>query len=160
MSYAVMGQNLGTFYYRVKAENSLGSSPWSNIQSANVTVVPPLTCEQHDFGDPGTYYYIYSSGRSWDFSAQNNMTIETVEVKSNLATLRGITFHISVRVNGNTIANWDQYVSNSTFVSYYHSDNVSYPLNANDDVTYFISASAGSGEAAIAWDNYVKLCGR
>ncbi|MGB3702752.1 MAG: hypothetical protein WA997_15920 [Anaerolineales bacterium] len=124
------------------------------------TVESTQTCEQHDFGTPGTNWYIYSGGKSWDFSAQNTMTIETVEVRSNLATLRGITFHISVKVNGNTITSRDQYVNNSTFVFYDHSDNITYDLNANDEITYFISATAGSGEASIAWDNYVKLCGR
>ncbi|MCJ7695661.1 MAG: hypothetical protein MUO40_09560, partial [Anaerolineaceae bacterium] len=124
------------------------------------TVESTQTCEQHDFGTPGTNWYIYSGGKSWDFSAQNTMTIETVEVRSNLATLRGITFHISVKVNGNTITSRDQYVNNSTFVFYDHSDNITYDLNANDEITYFISATAGSGEASIACDNYVKLCGR
>jgi hypothetical protein len=132
----------------------------SKTPTPTATVESTQTCEQHDFGTPGTNWYIYSGGKSWDFSAQNTMTIETVEVRSNLATLRGITFHISVKVNGNTITSRDQYVNNSTFVFYDHSDNITYDLNANDEITYFISATAGSGEASIAWDNYVKLCGR
>jgi hypothetical protein len=132
----------------------------STTPTPTATVESTQTCEQHDFGTPGTNWYIYSGGKSWDFSAQNTMTIETVEVRSNLATLRGITFHISVKVNGNTITSRDQYVNNSTFVFYDHSDNITYDLNANDEITYFISATAGSGEASIAWDNYVKLCGR
>ena len=148
-------------------EHSTGPTPTPTITpipsttpTPTATVESTQTCEQHDFGTPGTNWYIYSGGKSWDFSAQNTMTIETVEVRSNLATLRGITFHISVKVNGNTITSRDQYVNNSTFVFYDHSDNITYDLNANDEITYFISATAGSGEASIAWDNYVKLCGR
>jgi hypothetical protein len=123
-------------------------------------VEPPLTCEQHDFGVSGTQYYIYSSGKTWNFTAQNTMTIESVETKSVLATARGLTFTIRVKINDVTIATWSQYVNNTTFQAYYHSANVSYQLNQGDKVTYFISAPAGSGEAAIAWYNYVKLCGR
>lgn len=41
----ISGQDLGTFYYRVKASNSFGESDWSNIESTTVTVAKPL-CPQ------------------------------------------------------------------------------------------------------------------
>lgn len=34
-------QTVGTYYYRIKASNSLGSTGWSNTESASVTVMPP-----------------------------------------------------------------------------------------------------------------------
>lgn len=36
--YQVTGQGAGTWYYRVRASNAAGNSPWSNVES--VTVVP------------------------------------------------------------------------------------------------------------------------
>lgn len=41
--------SLGTYYYRVRAANQVGTSGWSNIESVVVTVEPPL-CPQ-----PGTW---------------------------------------------------------------------------------------------------------
>lgn len=69
-------------------------------------------------------------------------------------------FTIRVKLNGTTIASWSQYVNDTTFKAYTHSADIAVSMNAGDQISYFISAPAGSGEAAIAWDNYVKLCGR
>ena len=159
-SKSITGRKIATYYYRVKSVNDFKSSGWSQVKSVNVTIEPPLTCEQHDFGVSGTQYYVYSSGRTWNFTAQNTMTLESVETSSRLATTRGLTFTIRVKINDSTIASWSQYVNNTTYASYYHDADLTYTLNAGDKVTYFISAPAGSGEAAIAWYNYVKLCGR
>jgi hypothetical protein len=41
ISTSIYARDVGTYYYRVKASNDLGSSDWSNIQSVVVTV--PLT---------------------------------------------------------------------------------------------------------------------
>jgi hypothetical protein len=38
---AISGRNLGTYYYRVMASNGSGSSGWSNIEAAQVSVPPP-----------------------------------------------------------------------------------------------------------------------
>ena len=40
-SASISGQDIGTYYYRVKAANQFGSSEWSNIQSTNVTQEKP-----------------------------------------------------------------------------------------------------------------------
>ncbi len=42
---SLTGKVVGTYYYRVKASNSLGSTDWSNTESAVVTITPP-TCPQ------------------------------------------------------------------------------------------------------------------
>lgn len=39
-SRSISGQGLGTYYYRVNASNSFGSTGWSNIESVSVTVEP------------------------------------------------------------------------------------------------------------------------
>ena len=37
----ISGQDLGTYYYRVKASNEFGESGWSNVESTTVTVEKP-----------------------------------------------------------------------------------------------------------------------
>jgi hypothetical protein len=39
--YQIIGQQLGTWYYRVRAINAGGTSPWSNTEPVVITVVPP-----------------------------------------------------------------------------------------------------------------------
>ena len=45
----VSGRDVGTYYYRVNASNSLGSSNWSNTQAVTVTIAAPVP-------EPGTWY--------------------------------------------------------------------------------------------------------
>jgi hypothetical protein len=40
LQYNVTGQDEGNWYYRVRAYNSAGHSPWSNIESTNVITLP------------------------------------------------------------------------------------------------------------------------
>ena len=86
-SRAISGQTWSTYYYRVNAAHDYASSGWSNVQSVVVTVpLPP--CEQYDFGEANTQYYIYTDGRSWNFTARSNMRVRRVETQSILATSR------------------------------------------------------------------------
>lgn len=156
-SRAISGRDVGTYYYRVRASNAQADSSWSNTRSVVVTVpLPP--CEQHDFGATNVYYYIYSSGRSWNFTAQSNMPVREVETKSNLASSAPVTFYIQVRINGVTVASWSQYVNHSQFIAYYHSADVAFDLVAGDTITYRISSNTGSPIAGLRGINYVKLC--
>jgi PKD repeat protein len=155
LSKPIAGKDRGTYYYRVRASNGAGNSGWSNTKSVVVTVsLPP--CEQHDFGVPGTQYYIYTDGRSWNFTADGDMAVRTVQVKSVLATSSGRTFYIQVRINGNTVASWSQYVNSTTYEAFYHSADVAFDMHTGDTITYHIRV--GSGVGGIAWMNYVKLC--
>lgn len=156
-SRAISGRDVGTYYYRASAANAYASSGWSNVQSVVVTVALP-TCEQHDFGTTNTTWYIYSSGKSWDFVAENQMSVTRVETKSVLATGRGVTFSIQVKINGTTVASWSQYVNDTHFKAYYHSADVSFALEPGDRITYFISANTGSPVAGLLGVNYVRLC--
>lgn len=48
--FSITGQDGGTWYYRVRASNSQGDSPWSNVQSARVRPKPP---NLDPIGNPG-----------------------------------------------------------------------------------------------------------
>lgn len=52
-SKAISGRDVGTYYYRVSASNSAGTSDWSNVKSVVVTVPPPpcaVTCGADAYG--------------------------------------------------------------------------------------------------------------
>ena len=84
------------------------------------------------------------------------MAVRTVNVKSVLATGSSVTFYIQVRINGNTVASWSQYVNSTTYRDYYHSADVSLDMHAGDTITYRISV--GSGVGGLLGVNYVQLC--
>ncbi|MFO7742596.1 MAG: S8 family serine peptidase [Anaerolineae bacterium] len=156
-SQAISGRDVGTYYYRVRASNPSANSDWSNIRSVEVTVPAPA-CEQHDFGMTNGYWYVYSSGKTWEFTARSDMAVREVEVKSVLASPGG-TFHILVKINGNTVASWDQYVNDTTFKAYYHSAEVSFDMNAGDSIVYHIYGGTFSNPVGgISGMNYIKLC--
>jgi hypothetical protein len=59
-SAAISDQDLGTYYYRVKASNSSGESGWSNVESTTVTEEQPslsITLETCPDGVVVRYYY-------------------------------------------------------------------------------------------------------
>lgn len=115
--------------------------------------------ETHEFGETSVYYYVYSDGKTWDFTAENNMTVETIEIKSVLASSGG-TFHIQIRIEGNLVASWDQYVNSTTFHDYFHSKTVSVELHEGDEIEYKIyGGSFSTPVGGIRGINYVKLTG-
>lgn len=119
-------------------------------------------CEQHDFGDDNpqvtTQYYIYSDGRTWDFTAENTSTITSIEVKSILASYGG-TFFLELKLNGTVIDSWSHYVNSTTYKPYIHQKNLSFDLRAGDIITYFIyGGSFYDPVGGLLDENYVKLC--
>ena len=116
-------------------------------------------CEQHEFGDEITYYYVYSDGKSWDFTAKNTMKVDTIEAKSVLATDSMGTFHIQIKVNDIIVASWAQNVDNINFQPYTHTATVNLDLKAGDTITYFIyGGTFNTAVGGILGENYVKLC--
>ncbi len=116
--------------------------------------------ETHEFGETNTYYYIYSSGKTWEFTAENDMVVEAIETKSVLASAGG-TFHIEVRIQGNIVANWDQYVNDEQFTPYFHNKDVSYSLQQGNIIVYKIYGnSSTTPTGGILGINYVKLIGQ
>ncbi|MCK4389834.1 MAG: chitobiase/beta-hexosaminidase C-terminal domain-containing protein [Desulfobacterales bacterium] len=158
----------GIWYLHVQARDAAGNESEVVTVSAVLNNVDPFEpavgamCEQHDFDELKGYYHIYSYGRSWDFNAENNMTVQTIEVRSVLASKSsGGTFHIQVKINGNVEAEWDQYVQDTTFKPYTHSANVNINLQAGDTITYHIYGGTFSdsvGGIYGDYENYVKLC--
>jgi hypothetical protein len=116
-------------------------------------------CEQHEFGSENTYFYIYSDGKSWDFTAENTMKVDKIEAKSVLATSSNRTFHIQIKINDIIAASWDQTVNSSTFKPYIQTATVNLDLLAGDKITYFIYGGTFSTPVGgILGINYVKLC--
>lgn len=115
--------------------------------------------ETHEFGETNTYWYIYSSGKTWEFTAENNMLVQNIETKSVLASDGG-TFHIEISIQGNLVANWDQYVDDVQFKPYYHNKQVSYNLQQGDLIVYKIYGNSSvTPTGGILGINYVKLFG-
>jgi hypothetical protein len=65
-SKAISGKGIGTYYYRVRAYNTSGSSGWSNVVSVMVTVLPP-PCPQ-----AGEWNGTTSQGGSIGFTVENS----------------------------------------------------------------------------------------
>jgi|GEM_PF-3490573 len=117
--------------------------------------------EIHEFGATNTQYFIYSSGATFDFIAKNTMTVDTVEVKSWLATDKRATFHIELSIQDSLIAKWDQYIDRVlTYTEYYHTKQVSHSLRQGDTIVYEISGTGGSPAGGLRGVNYVKLTGQ
>lgn len=116
--------------------------------------------ETHEFGSTSTQWYIYSSGKTWDFIVENNMSLQTIDVKSVLAVNGSGTFHIEVYIKGDMVANWDQYVNSTTYSAYYHSKQVNMVLYEGDEIQYKIyGGSFSTPVGGIMGINYVKLTG-
>jgi len=115
------------------------------------------TVETHEFGETNVQWYIYSSGKTWEFEADNTMTVETVEVKSVLAS-NGYRLYIEVSIEDDVIAEWDQYINDVHYQAYYHSKQVSYSLSAGDKIVYKIYGY-GSPAGGILGINYIRLTG-
>jgi hypothetical protein len=159
-SAVISGKNLGNYYYRVRAENGMGSSNWSEVKMVSVTQQSELICETHEFGTVGVAWPIYPSGIAEVFSTENNMVIETLEVKSVLKALFPVYVHVFISINGEPLADKSHYVTLNAYTPYYINKDVVKELHAGDQIRYFITKAVGDTEAWIRWGNYVKLCGR
>lgn len=118
------------------------------------------TCEQNDFGSSSIDYYIYSSGKSWSFTAQNNMHVTGIEVMSVFSriyhsNLGGyLLTNVDIKINGEVLASWS--VSSTET----HTEAVDYALQTGDEITYYIYGGTSSmASGIISGPNYVKLCG-
>ncbi len=113
-------------------------------------------CEQHDFGwDRQTD--IDFKGWSWDFEAENEMVLTSIEANSRIAAWDG-TLTIQVKVNTIIVAEWEHYIQDIYYNYYLDRKNVNVRINTGDIITYFIYSSSG-GPGGTRGDNYLKLCG-
>ena len=116
--------------------------------------------EIHEFGETNVQHYIYSDGITWEFNAKNTMTVDTIEVKSVLAS-NGGTFHIEISIRDSLIANWDQYVNDVQYKPYIHTKQVSYSLSEGDTIVYKIYGNQfWTPEGGLLGINHVKLIGQ
>ena len=156
----VAGKALGNYYYRVKAENGTLSSGWSAVKMASVTTQPQLICETHNFGTVGVSLQVLPSGSFDHFTAENNMLVETVEVKASLKASQSATYvYIAVGINQEQLFHTTQYIWNLAYISYTINRNVTHELHVGDDIFFYITRSFSDPVAYIGWGNYVKLCG-
>jgi hypothetical protein len=75
-SKSITGQEIGTYYYRVKAANKVCDSDWSNKQAVTVTTEAPVP-------EPGTWY----GSTSWFKSVQFRVSSDSSSVRDLQLTL-------------------------------------------------------------------------
>jgi thermitase len=59
--FSITGQDGGTWYYRARASNSQGDSPWSNVESVRVRPMPPSLDPINNPGSGDEYQIAWSS---------------------------------------------------------------------------------------------------
>lgn len=159
-SKAIAGKDPGDYYYRVRAENGVGFSGWSDVKMAAVTQQSPLVCETHTFGSVGHSLQIPTTGTWEHFTAENTMLVETLEVKSMLKATFPTTVYVAAGINGVRLEDVSHYVVGNVWTPYYlNRISLASPLQAGDDI-YYYAARTGDSTAYLGWGNYVKLCGR
>jgi uncharacterized delta-60 repeat protein len=72
-STAIFGKALGTYYYRVQASSTSGSSPWSNIESVVVTDAESTIMYGDWYGETSWIYQI-------DLSVVSEQLIQTLDI--------------------------------------------------------------------------------
>ena len=116
--------------------------------------------ELHEFGEPNVQWYIYSSGKAWEFEAKNSMNIETIEVKSVLASTRNTNVNIEIYIKDDLVAKWTQNLNNSQYEAYYNNADVRFQMQRGDKIVYKIYGGTSSTYyAGILGVNYLKLTG-
>jgi hypothetical protein len=146
----------GTYHYRVRAENELHASAWSETKSTVVS--KEQVCEQHDFSSTAS---VGPSGYSKDFTAVNNMEGYKINIKANLTLQYGSseTVYVYVKVNDVNVGIMSIYVTNSS--TFYRADDTSFNLQQGDKITYYIKESSSNNIVNIRLNGsqYVRLCG-
>jgi len=98
----VSGQDLGTYYYRVKASNEFGESGWSNVESTTVTVEKPA-CPQ-----TGEWRGTTGGGREILFEVENSPQCQIaaeslrIEYRDSCGYEKSTTFMYSVPIANNS----------------------------------------------------------
>ena len=119
----------------------------------------PQTSEIHKFGAENVENYIYSSGKTWEFTAQKTMFVNTIEVKSVLASDGG-TIHIELSIQDSLIAKWDHYVNKTKYKPYLHIQKIKYSIKRGNKIVYKIYGNSfRTPSAGLLGINYIKLKG-
>jgi uncharacterized repeat protein (TIGR02543 family) len=132
------------------------------IMSKDMNIIANFNIgETHEFGTTSSVWYIYSDGKSFDFIAEKNMQVKTVEVKTWLATNIRAIFHIEVIVSNAMVAKWDQPVNmDTTFKEYINSIETSFSLKPGDKIIVKINGNSfWDPEGGLRGVNYVRFLG-
>ncbi len=142
-STSITGQSQGTYYYRVNASNSIGTSGWSNVQS--VTVAPPL---------PSTFYSVADATilqglASTNFGSTRDMWAgyEHCSGSSNGVTRSLVKFDLSAIPQGTQIA--------QATLSLYHANYCDIGNRTHSVTTYRIANNWS--ESSVNWNNQPSL---
>ena len=102
-------------------------------------------------------YIFYSFGMDWNSTAENDLTISSVQVHSFLGGPNGAAAHIQLKINGAVIADRDQLLT-TTYTYYTYDATVNEDMLAGDIITFFIFGGSLStaGGAVGSGDNWVN----
>ena len=120
-------------------------------------------CEKHTFAETQagvTEYYFYSYGRTWDFTAENNLSLNSVTLHVLLAGPGNYQAHIQIKINDEVVASWDQNIT-TTYAYFTLTDDINGNLRTGDTISFFIYGGSSStpGGAIQDGDNYLEICG-
>jgi hypothetical protein len=120
-------------------------------------------CEKHTFAEEQAgfaQYFFYSYGRTWDFTAENNLNLNFVTLYVLLAGPGTYQAHIQIKKNDEVVASWDQNIT-TAYTYYTLTNGISGYLRTGDTISFFIFGGSSStpGGAVADGDNYLELCG-
>ncbi|MEE4240268.1 MAG: hypothetical protein V2I36_02305 [Desulfopila sp.] len=117
-----------------------------------------LECETKTFDLGGAQNYIYSDGRTWNFTVSKDINVTQVQTVSRIAGPNGNNLTIQALINGSEIARWNQSVI-TAYINYSLSQAVTTSVNSGDILTYKISGgSLSTPGGAITGENSISLC--
>lgn len=136
-----------------------------NIDYSEITWDEETICDEYGFHPPEwveSYDAIDADGRGVSFTAEKDIRVNSLEVKSSLAG-KGGKFSIAILVNDTVIDTWQHLVSHTDFQSYTHTASVTeFDLSPGDTIQYLIvyDGDETEGDETGGIDSIdVKLCG-
>jgi len=137
-----------------------------------VTQVNAETCQQYWFGSAGVKVYVYDDYRAWDFTVEDDLTVNFIEVQSVIRSASmivggdfGYVIHkIEILHNGVLIDRWDAETSPIEAPQIHQADVSPFEIKSGDTLTYRIGGGAPAFVPHVSFcyitgPNYVKLCG-
>jgi thermitase len=153
-TFDVTGKGPGTWYYRVRAANANGASPWSNVQSTTVKPNPPLLDPISNSGNEDAYPVRWSAS-----TAATGYTLQEADNASfSAAQTRYMGSALQYQVTGQRGGTWYYRVlaSNSGGSSAWSSPSQSTTVNApalGQPTLAAISNADGDGNYTVDWSD-------
>jgi thermitase len=150
--HQVYGQGPGTWYYRVRAYNANGNSPWSSVQSVTVRPDPPTLNDISNGGQEDAYQI------SWAAAAATSYTLEEAKdagfytrymgsaTQYQVTGQAGGTWHYRVRAaNAGGTSDWSAVVSTTVAPPHFQPPATVTITNPTGDNSYSITWSEVAG---------------